>query len=183
MAKAKPPRKTLGRVDDPHILSLAALMKSQSKATIARWCLDYAQRVVLPIYQETYPQDPRGMSALEGARRWLAGDCKLPEVRTLILDAHAAAREAEDNPAAQAAIRAVGHAASVVHVPSHAMGLALYGTAAIAYHRVGLAQPQEVYDCIAVEECAKMETALRAIAVEGEPNPAKFRWRGLDTAQ
>jgi len=30
---------------------------------------------------------------------------------------------------------------------------------------------------VAAEECAKMEAALKAVAVENEPNPAKINWR------
>jgi hypothetical protein len=56
------------------------------------------------------------------------------------------------------------------------LGLAFYGAAAIAYDQVGTSESAEVYDKIAAEECAKMETALRAVAVENEPNPAKLKW-------
>jgi len=31
-------------------------------------------------------------------------------------------------------------------------------------------------DQIAAEECGKMEAALRAVAVENEPRPAKINW-------
>jgi len=58
----------------------------------------------------------------------------------------------------------------------HSLGLAFYGAAAIAYNRVGINEKPEVYDLIAAEECAKMEAALRAVAVENEPNPAKIKW-------
>ncbi len=54
--------------------------------------------------------------------------------------------------------------------------VAFYGAAAIAYDRVGIAETAEVYNRIAAEECAKMEAALRAIAVENESNPAKIKW-------
>ena len=169
-------RKMLGKADSTYILSLMALIETQSKETIARWCLDYAEQELLPIYQKAYPEDGRGAAALAAARLWLAGEVKLPAVKQKILEAHAAAREAEEMPSAQAAIRAMGQAASIVHVVSHSLGLAFYGAAAIAYDRVGLDQRPEVYDEIAAEECAKMQAALAAIAVESEPNPAKVKW-------
>ena len=169
-------RKMLGSADSSYILSLMKLIETQSKTTIARWCLDYAQENLLPIYQKAYPQDPRGTAALDAANRWLAGELKLPAVKKLILEAHAAAREAEGNPAAQAAIRAVGQAASVVHAATHSLGLAFYGAAAIAYDRVGIHEKPETYDCIAAEECARMEAALAAIAVADEASPAKIKW-------
>ena len=83
----------------------------------------------------------------------------------------------DGNPAAQAAARACGQASACFHAPTHSLGLAFYGAAAIAYDRFGLDEEAEVYDKIAAEECAKMETAFRAAAVENEPNPAKINWR------
>lgn len=166
-------RKMLGKKDSPHILSLMNLIGTQSKGTVARWCIDYARGELLPIYQKSYPRDGRGEAALDAADRWLSGELKLPVVKKLILEAHAAAREAQGNPAAQAAMRAVGQAASVVHVVTHALGIAFYSAAAIAYDRVGLEEKPEVYELIAVQECAKMEAALAAVAVPNEPHPVK----------
>ncbi|WNX86163.1 hypothetical protein RWV98_07795 [Agathobaculum sp. NTUH-O15-33] len=83
----------------------------------------------------------------------------------------------ETNPAAQAAARACGQAAACFHTPTHSLGLAFYGAAALAYDRVGTGESAAVYERIAAEECAKMEAALRAVAVENEPNPAKINWR------
>jgi hypothetical protein len=91
-------------------------------------------------------------------------------------ECHAAARELDGNPAAQAAARACGQASACFHTPTHSLGLAFYGAAAIAYDRVGLDATPEVYDRIAAEECAKMEAALRAVAVADEPNPVKINW-------
>jgi hypothetical protein len=59
---------------------------------------------IVPIYEKTYPNDKRPMNALNAANEWLAGNVKLPVVKNIILnECHAAAREAEANPAAQAA--------------------------------------------------------------------------------
>lgn len=56
------------------------------------------------------------------------------------------------------------------------MALAFYGSAAIAYDRVGLLETKETYDEIATEEFHRLEEALRSIAIENEPNPAKINW-------
>ncbi len=171
-------RKTLGAVDSPYIVSLMRLIETQSKTTIAAWCLDYAETHILPIYEKECPGDMRPHSALAAARRWFRGEVKLPAVKHIILnECHAAARELDDKPAAQAAARTCGQVAGCCHAPAHSLGLAFYGAAAIAYDRVGLLAPPEVYDAIAAEECAKMEAALRAIAIENEPNRAKINWR------
>lgn len=153
-------RKMLGKADSPYILSLMSLIETQSKDTLANWCMDYAEEFILPIYEKAYPNDRRPMKALNSARQWLLGEVKLPEVKKLILDTHEAAREAEDNPAAQAAARTIGQAAATIHVATHSLGLAFYGAAAIAYDRLGINENPETYDKIAAEECAKMEEAL-----------------------
>ncbi len=171
------PRKMLGAADSPYIVSLMRLIETQSKATIAAWCIGYAEAQILPIYAKTFPHDRRPFHALQAARDWMDGKVKLPEVKRIILqECHAAAREAEDYPAAQAAARTCGQAAACIHTSTHSLGLAFYGSAAIAYDRVGTNEPSGVYDRIAAEECAKMEDDLRRIAVENEPHPAKINW-------
>ena len=170
-------RKMLGSADSPYIVSLMRLIETQSKRTIATWCLDYTEEHILPIFEKHCPGDDRTYRALAASRDWFEGRKKLPEVKAIILkECHAAARELEHNPAAQAAARACGQAAACFHTPTHSLGLAFYGAAAIAYDRVGVYQSPEVYDRIAAEECAKMEAALRAIMIENEPNPAKINW-------
>lgn len=170
------PRKMLGSAEAPYIVSLMRLIETQSKKTLANFSISYAETYILPIYEKAYPNDVRPRAALDAARDWLDGKLKLPAVKKLILEAHAAAREAEESPAAQAAARTCGQAAATVHAPTHSLGLAFYGAAAIAYERVGLNEKPEGYDRIAAEECAKMEKALRDMSVKGEPNPAKINW-------
>jgi len=170
-------RKMLGSADAPYIVSLMRLIETQSKTTLANWCLNYAQEFILPIYETRRPGDSRPRAAIDAARDWLAGKVKLPQVRQIILnECHAAARELATDPVAQAAARTCGQAAASIHTPTHALGLAFYGAAAIAYNRVGLDQSPEVYERIAAQECAKMEASLRAVSVENELNPAKINW-------
>lgn len=170
------PRKMLGDWKASYIQSLMRLIDTQSKTTIAGWCISYAEEHYLPIYEKSFPEDIRPSAALDAARDWLDGKIKFPIAKKMILDAHAAAREAEANPSAQAAARAIGQAAASIHTPTHSLGLAFYGAAAVAYDRVGIDEKPEVYEKIAAEECAKIEAALRAVAVENEPNPAKINW-------
>jgi hypothetical protein len=170
-------RKTLGAADSPYIVDLMRLIETQSKKTIAVWCLDYCEARILPIFEKHCPNDKRPRMAVAASRDWFEGKKKLPEVKNIILnECHAAAREQEDNPAAQAAARACGQASGCCHAPAHSLGMVFYGMAAVAYDRVGTDEKPEVYDRIAAEECAEMESALRAIAVENEPNPAKINW-------
>lgn len=175
-------RKMLGAADSPYILSLMRLIETQSKTTIADWCVDYAKAHILEIYQKAYPQDERVPRVLAAYRQFRQGEdkvsagIKVAELKKAVARANDAAKEADANPAAQAAARAVGQAAASIYTPTHSLGLAFYGAAAIAYDRVGLEEKPEVYDGIAAQECEKMEAALRAVAVEDEPNPAKINW-------
>jgi hypothetical protein len=170
-------RKMLGAADSPYIVSLMRLIETQSKATIAKWCMDYCEAYILPIFEKHCHGDQRPRRAIEAARDWFDGKKKLPEVKNIILnECHAAARELDDKPAAQAAARACGQAAACFHTPTHSLGLVFYGSAAIAYDRYGIGESAEFYENIAAEECAKMEAALQTIAVENEPNPAKLKW-------
>lgn len=169
-------RKMLGNADSPYILSLMHLIETQSVQTIAGWCTAYAEKQILPIYEKSYPADSRPADALEAFQGYIGGTVKLPEVKKAVANANAAAKEAEGNPAAQAAARAVGQAAASIYTPTHSLGMAFYGSAAIAYDRVGTGETPEVYDRIASEECARMEAALKTVSVQDEKNPAKINW-------
>jgi hypothetical protein len=97
-------------------------------------------------------------------------------VKPLILKAHEAARESEATPAAQAAARAIGQAASTIHAATHSLGLAFYGAAAVAYDRYGTQASLEIYARVMEEETLRVTAALRAVAVENELNKAKINW-------
>lgn len=171
-------RKMLSNAAAPATLALMGLIETQSRATICAWCLDYAETRILPIYARRNPTDERPRETLMAARAYLDGETTFAEVKNLILNScHAAARALDHDPAAQAAARACGQAASVVHTLSHALGLYFYGTAAFAYDTVGLGQPDATYELIADQVCADLRAALLAITVKKEPNPAKIKWK------
>lgn len=169
-------RKMLGSADSPYIVSLMRVIETQSKTTITKWCVDYAEEHILPIYESAYVGDFRARNALKASRDYIEGKMKLADAKKLLREATAAAREAEENPIAQAAARAVAQAAATINTSTNSLALAFYGSAAIAYTRVGTLEKADIYDQIATEECGKMEEALRSIAVENEENPAKINW-------
>jgi len=169
-------RKTIGNFDFPEILSLAQLAETQSKRTLCLWSIQYAQEHLSLIYEHAFPDDPRPRNALNNALGWLDGHVKFTDAKDTNNGAHNAATEAEDKPAAQAAARAIAHASLTIHVSAHCMGIAFYGAAAIAYHRLGLDEAQEEYLLVAKQAWAEMEVALRSIAIEHEPSPAKLNW-------
>ena len=170
-------RKTLGDVNAPSTVALMRLIETQSKTTIANWTLNYAEDKMLPLFHKYSPDDCRPANAIAAAREWLAGKVKLTYVNNIILnECHAAARELDNNPIAQAAARAIGQSCSSIHAVTHSLGLYFYAAAAVAYDRVGTEADTEQYKQIAEEVCADYTDALRAVAVEDEANPAKCKW-------
>ena len=169
-------RKTIGNFDCPEILSIARLAETQSKRTLCLWSIPYAEENLLPIYERTFPDDLRPRNALKNAIGWLEGRVKFTDAKDTNNGAHNAATEAEGNPAAQAAARAIAHASLTIHVSAHCMGIAFYGAAAIAYDRLGLEATQEEYLLIAKQAWSKMEADLRNVAIDNGPEPAKINW-------
>jgi hypothetical protein len=170
-------RKMLSDWQAPHIQSLMRLIETQSKATLATWAVDYDERMMLPLWSKSYPDDLRPQAALDAARQWLSGAIKLPQAKPAILACHAAAREASTSPVAQAACRAIGQCASTIHSAQHCIGLAFYGALAVSYGQLVTDAPWGQIEQLAADECGRMESALRAVAVENEPSPAKIDWR------
>jgi hypothetical protein len=174
---AKKPRKTFGNANAPSTVALMRLIETQSKTTIVNWTLDYADREILPLFEKRCPDDKRPAHAISAAREWLDGKVKLPYVKNIILnECHAAARELDGNPVAQAAARAIGQSAGSIHAAPHSLGLYFYAAAAIAYDRLGLGASEAEYEAIAEEVCAGYTAALKAVSVENEPNPARCKW-------
>jgi hypothetical protein len=170
-------RKMLSDWKAPYIHPLMRLIETQSKATLAIWAVDYSEQVILPLWRKYYPDDLRPQNALNAAREWLSGKIKLPQAKAAILECHAAAREADGNPVAQAAARAIGQCASTIHSARHCIGLAFYGALAIAYDQLGADATWIQVEQCAADECRRMEAALHAVAVKNEPNPARINWK------
>ena len=169
-------RKMLGSAESPYIVSLMRLIETQSKETIAIWCINYAEKNILPIYEEYDPQEIRLKNALNAARGYLEGKIKLVDAKKIIKEANAVVKGCAKDPVAEASAKTIVQAAGAIHRSTHSLGMAFYGAAAIAYNGVGLNESPEIYDEIAAEECGKMEQELRNIAIENEKNPAKINW-------
>ncbi len=170
-------RKMLNDWNAPYIQSLVKLIKTQSKTTLVHWAVDYSEIVILPLWSKYIPNDKRPQNALIAAREWILGSIKLPQAKAAILECHASARAAGDDPVAQAAARAIGQCASTIHSARHCIGLALYGALAVAYDRLGTDAAWEQIEQCAAQECGRMEAALRDLAIENEPNSAKIDWK------
>ena len=170
-------RKMIGDVNSPSVTTLMHLIDTQSKETIRKWCLGYAEEKILPIFEKHCPGDGRPRNAVNTTHEYLDGKCKFPAVKNIILNnCHAAARGLDANPTAQAAARAVGQGTAVVHTLTHSLGLFFYAAAAVAYDRVGLEATDDIYAAIAEEVCLDYTNELQKIAEENEPNPVKLKW-------
>ena len=107
------------------------LVSQTDQKILAVWAIDCAERT-LPYFDKLYPEDKRPRQAIETLQKWIdTGVFKMAVIRKASLDSHAAARDVgEDNPARSAA-RAAGQAVATAHVPTHAIGAAIYGLQAI----------------------------------------------------
>ena len=119
------------------------LLTLESLRALGGWAADCAERA-LPVYEAYADSDSRPRAAIEGIRVFASGGKRTAQLRSLALSAFAAAREAE-NPAAAAAARAAGLAASsaythplvVVQQTKHILGPAAYAALALELDQVG----------------------------------------------
>lgn len=114
------------------IQPIRELVEEQNHRTLVLWALDCAPRF-LEIFEASYPCEKRPRELIGIAAAWARGEIKMPLAKKAILAAHAAAAAAGEHPAAQAAARAVAHAAATIHVETHALGVVFYGLTALVY--------------------------------------------------
>ena len=109
----------------------------ESLRAIGGWAADCAERA-LSVYEMHPDSDTRPRAAIEGIRGFASGGKRTARLRSLALEAHAAARAVGD-PAAAAAARAAGAAAASaythpladVHQTKHIVGSAAYAALAL----------------------------------------------------
>lgn len=169
-------RKMLGDINAPCIKALMAQIETQSKETLAIWAVGYVETNFLPVYEKAFPENAEFSEIIGEVRAFLDGNRKLAQVKPFLAKAKVIAKEAETDPAGQAAARAISTACAVIQTPTNALGYTFYGAAAVLYDRLGICEPQEVYDTLAVAEFEKMLESLKKISVSNEKNPAKIKW-------
>lgn len=115
----------------------------ESLRAIGGWAADCAERV-LSMYERHAASDSRPRAAIEGIREFAGGGKRTARLRSLAVEANAAAREVGD-PAAAAAARAAGLAAASaythpladVHQTKHIVGPAAYAALALELDQEG----------------------------------------------
>jgi len=169
-------RKMLNDVNADYIQSFMRLIETQSKETIAKWCISYVEANLLPLWVQEFPKDTRPVVTLAVMHDYLNGKIKLLDAKKQISECRAAAREADGNHIAQGAARTIDAAASTIHNPTGSISIAFYGALTIAYAKKGLYAPWEELEKTAIEECLKMQESFANVAIVDEPNPAKINW-------
>lgn len=114
----------------------AITLSLDDRRLLGRWAADCAERV-LPLFEIKAPSDSRPREAIAGIRMFACGGKRTVHLRSVALAALAAAREVDD-PAATAAARSAGFAASTAytkalaapHHAKHALGPAVYAALA-----------------------------------------------------
>lgn len=107
------------------------LVEKTDHKTLGIWARDCAERV-MHYFEEAHPGDTRPRAALNTLQVWIdTGVFKMAIIRKASLDSHAAAREVGEDNAARAAARAAGQTVATAHVPTHAIGGAIYALQAI----------------------------------------------------
>ncbi len=110
---------------------IAKVASETDHAALAIWAADCAERV-LPLFEMMRPGDDRPRWAIEAARAWArTGIFRMADVRKASLDAHAAARDVEQDDPARSAARAAGQAIATAHVARHALAAAMYAATAV----------------------------------------------------
>jgi hypothetical protein len=170
-------RKTLGSVDDTLVQELMNLIDTQSKATVARWCAEFAADVVLPIYEKHIPGDDRPRRMLSAAIDCAKGKIKFANVKYIRVSEWTKPPELATNPVAMAAARAIIDTACMVwQTPTHSLGCLWYAGAAVAYDKLGLNATDAEYDAVAGEVLVNYYERLKAVAVENEIKPLNCKW-------
>jgi hypothetical protein len=109
-------------------------LSETDRRAVAAWAADCAERV-LALFEAKAPEDSRPRNAIARTRAFARGELAVAgEIRRRFVGG-GAAHEVSD-PAAVAAARAAGQAASVPHMGAHALGAAAYAAKA-----AGLAAP------------------------------------------
>lgn len=127
--KLRKKSKILFSRDSQCLQELIKLIEMQNHRTIVMWALDCA-KTTLERFEEKYPNELRPRTALELCELWARGKIKMPIAKKAILEAHAVAKEINDDEYG-ALCHAIGHAGATVHVGTHALGIPFYELTAV----------------------------------------------------
>jgi hypothetical protein len=154
------------RCEHPGVASAQTLSEADRRI-VAGWAADCAERV-LGLFEAEAPGDRRPRDSIARTRAFARGELAVAEeIRRRFVDGRAA-REVS-TPAAAAAARAAGQAASIPHMGAHALGAAAYAAKAAGLAAPG--RPEAVNDEIRWQlgrMSPEVRAALRQLPRTGE---------------
>jgi hypothetical protein len=136
----------------------AQTLSEADRRLVALWAADCAERV-LGLFEAEAPGDRHPWDAIARTRAFARGELRVAEEIRRRFVGHGAAREVT-TPAAVAAARAAGQAASIPHMGAHALGAAAYAAKA-----AGLAAGPDRPDAVSHEirwQLGRMSAPVRA---------------------
>ena len=144
-------------------------LSEAERRVVAVWAADCAEQV-LGLFEAEAPEDGRPREAIARTRAFACGELGVAEMIRRRFSGGGAARDVKV-PAAAAAARAAGQAASIAHMGAHALGAAAYAAKA-----AGLAAPEGRAGVAVAEEIrwqlghvsAPARAALRLLPPVGE---------------
>lgn len=112
-------------VRDPRLITVrrGGRLTDGDHHLLALWAAACAEHV-LPLFEQTAPDDPRPRRAIEAVRSWVRGE--LPMMSSRACGGHAMGAARPLRGAARFAAYAAGQAACVPHVAEHDLGAAAY---------------------------------------------------------
>lgn len=111
----------------------------QKHRTLVLWALECAQDLVV-CFKNRHPEEERLERAVSLCKEWASGHVKMPQAKSAIMAAHAAAKEYR-SPVDIAVCHAVGQGCATVHVETHAIGLPIYELTAVVWeYGIGLCE-------------------------------------------
>jgi hypothetical protein len=163
---------------DPRFITVrrGGTLQDADHHLLAIWAADCAQHV-LPLFEETQPNDKRPRRAIEMTRAWARGESTMSQARAAGGHAMAAARALRG--AARHAAFAAGQAACVAHVAAHELG-----TAAYAIKAVRAAAPKGESELAGREECQwqrqQLPEAIRDLVLDDQRLRNDICWSVFD---
>lgn len=159
-ARVKRKNQILFTKDCELLAPLRLLLDGANRRAVVMWALSLAQETA-DVLTEKYPERSEPQRAVDDARRWAAGQIKMPVAKASILALHAMAKTLAD-PADRARCHAAAQACSTVHTPGHALGYPVYELTALVCE-LGLKTCCGAVEARAAEYAARL---LDAIACE-----------------
>lgn len=168
----------LPKIRDPRFITVrrGGTLSDADHRLLALWAADCAEHV-LPLFEETQPDDDRPRRAIESVRAWTRGEMTMTQSRTAAGHANAAARPLSG--AARHAAYAAAQAAAVAHVAAHELGAAAY-----AIKAVRAAAPQGESESAGRRECrrqrAQLPAAIRELVLDDQRLRNDICWSVFD---